>query len=43
MPHSRLSRFVTRGAIFPNYPLLIESYTKAQEMVARHEVLDSVR
>ncbi len=31
------------SAIFPNYQLLIESYTKAQEVVAQHEVLDSQR
>ena len=31
------------SAISPNYQLLIESYTKAQELVAQHEVLDSVR
>ncbi len=29
--------------IFPNYQLLIESYTKAQEVVKNNEVLDSLR
>ena len=29
--------------IFPNYQLLIESYSKAQEVVQNHEVLDSQR
>jgi hypothetical protein len=28
------------AALFPPYQLLIESYTKAQEVVTRHEVLD---
>ena len=31
------------AALFPPYPLLIESYTKAQEVVTRHEMLDSQR
>jgi hypothetical protein len=31
------------AAMFPPYQLLIESYTKAQEVVTRHEVLDSQR
>jgi nicotinamidase-related amidase len=31
------------AALFPPYQLLIESYTKAQEVVTRHEVLDSQR
>ena len=29
------------AALFPPYRLLIESYTKAQEVVTRHEVLDA--
>ncbi len=29
------------SAIFPHYHLLIESYTKAQEVATKHEVLDS--
>ncbi|MNC64151.1 hypothetical protein D3C75_1143260 [compost metagenome] len=29
--------------IFPAYQLLIESYSKAQEVVTNKEVLDSVR
>jgi len=31
------------SAIFPHYQLLIESYTKAQEVVTKHEALDSQR
>ena len=31
------------AALFPPYQLLIESYTKAQEVVTRHEMLDSQR
>ena len=31
------------SAIFPSYQLLIESYGKAQEVITRHEVLDSQR
>lgn len=31
------------GALFPPYQLLIESYQKAQEVVTKHEVLDSQR
>jgi nicotinamidase-related amidase len=31
------------SAIFPSYQLLIESYTKAQEVATEHEVLDSQR
>lgn len=31
------------SAVFPPYQLLIESYIKAQEVVTRHEVLDSQR
>lgn len=30
------------SAVFPPYALLIESYTKAQEVVTKHEKLDSV-
>ncbi|MND94786.1 hypothetical protein D3C80_870180 [compost metagenome] len=29
--------------IFPHYRLLIESYTKAQEVVTKNETLDSMR
>ncbi|MDO3658753.1 hydrolase, partial [Acinetobacter sp. NIPH 1865] len=29
--------------IFPAYQLLIESYSKAQEVVTNHETLDSAR
>jgi len=29
--------------IFPPYALLIESYAKVQEVVTRHEQLDSMR
>jgi nicotinamidase-related amidase len=31
------------SAIFPSYQLLIESYSKAQEVITKHEVLDSQR
>jgi nicotinamidase-related amidase len=31
------------SSVFPPYQLLIESYTKAQEVVTKHEVLDSQR
>ncbi|HZC35159.1 MAG TPA: isochorismatase family protein, partial [Chthoniobacterales bacterium] len=31
------------AALFPSYQLLIESYTKAQEVATEHEVLDSQR
>jgi nicotinamidase-related amidase len=31
------------SAIFPSYQLLIESYTKAQEVATEHEVLDAQR
>ena len=31
------------AALFPSYQLLIESYGKAQEVVTRHETLDSQR
>jgi nicotinamidase-related amidase len=31
------------SAVFPSYQLLIESYTKAQEVATEHEVLDSRR
>ena len=31
------------SAVFPSYQLLIESYTKAQEVATEHEVLDSQR
>ena len=31
------------SAVFPQYQLLIESYAKAQEVVTKHEVLDSQR
>lgn len=31
------------SAVFPPYQLLIESYAKAQEVVTKHEVLDSQR
>ena len=31
------------SAVFPPYQLLIESYAKAQEVVSKHEVLDSQR
>ncbi|MGH7798038.1 MAG: isochorismatase family protein [Candidatus Binatia bacterium] len=31
------------AAVFPPYQLLIESYAKAQEVVTKHEVLDSQR
>ncbi len=31
------------SAVFPPYQLLIESYVKAQEVVTKHEVLDSKR
>ena len=30
------------SALFPPYQLLIESYSKAQEVVTQHEQLDSV-
>ena len=30
------------SALFPPYQLLIESYTKAQEVVTQHEQLDCV-
>ena len=31
------------SAVFPQYQLLIESYAKAQEVVTKHEALDSQR
>jgi hypothetical protein len=31
------------AALFPPYQLLIESYSKAQEVVTKHEALDSQR
>lgn len=31
------------SAVFPNYQLLIESYSKAQDVVSKHEALDSQR
>jgi len=31
------------ASVFPSYELLIESYNKAQEVVTKHEVLDSQR
>ena len=31
------------AAVFPPYQLLIESYQKAQEVVTKHETLDSQR
>jgi nicotinamidase-related amidase len=31
------------SAVFPNYQMLIESYMKAQEVVNKHEILDSQR
>jgi len=31
------------SAVFPHYQLLIESHAKAQEVVAKHEALDSQR
>ena len=31
------------ASVFPSYQLLIESYNKAQEVVTKHEVLDSQR
>src|ERR1700676_1100141 len=31
------------AALFPSYQLLIESYSKAQEVITKHEVLDSQR
>lgn len=31
------------SAVFPNYTLLIESYGKAQDVVSKHELLDSQR
>jgi hypothetical protein len=31
------------AAVFPHYQLLIESYSKAQEVTTKHEALDSQR